>query len=73
MARSTVNPRPGTQAARRARGNASEQAEPPETCCAFCGCPFRPRRRWARYCSPTCRVADFDRRTGRTSHAKSDN
>ena len=36
--------------------------------CALCGKTFTPRRRWAMYCCPTCRVRAFDARTGRTRH-----
>ena len=38
--------------------------------CAHCGAPLAGRRRQARYCSPTCRAADFDRRTGRRLHTR---
>jgi hypothetical protein len=37
--------------------------------CDFCGADLAGRCRQARYCNPTCRARDFDRRTGRQSHA----
>ena len=37
--------------------------------CAYCGAPLVGRRRQTRYCNPTCRAADYDRRHNRTTHA----
>lgn len=37
--------------------------------CATCGAPLVGRRRQTRFCCPTCRAADYDRRHNRTTHA----
>ena len=77
MARYTVKPRPGTQAARRAPGNGVSPGNhaprvverPPTRVCATCGASLEGRRRQTVYCSPTCRARACDARKGRTSHA----
>ncbi len=40
--------------------------------CAFCGRSLAGRRRQTRFCSSSCRAADFDQRHERQSHAKKD-
>ncbi len=37
--------------------------------CAYCDAPLVKRRSQTRYCGPTCRVAAYDERHNRTSHA----
>jgi len=36
--------------------------------CPSCGVRFRPRRRWARYCSGRCRMAAWDKAHPRSGH-----
>lgn len=33
--------------------------------CSHCGTKFRPNRPWQRFCSPSCRFADWDKRNPR--------
>ena len=53
-----------TNTTRRASGNASDALK----VCEGCHKSFIARRRWARFCSPTCRARAFDAAHGRTSN-----
>ncbi len=74
MGNYSTNPRPGAEHRQKRPGNATAQPARRGTldftlACEVCGATFRPRRPWARFCSPTCRARAHDAKTGRTSHA----
>ena len=54
-----------TNTTRRASGNASDALKMCETCHKT----FVARRRWAKFCCPTCRGRAHDARHNRTTHA----
>ena len=41
------------------------EAQVGEPACGHCGTKFQPKRPWQRFCSPSCRFADWDKRNPR--------